>query len=149
MEASEDQSPDASSQPEISFIVDGSFLHDNTKANEYYRNQIAKFLFYLAKFSTMRITIGVKTKNASRLSVMLDEKENIQNDLKLLKNQVISLKNLINQRHINNGVFKAFFKEDLKEDGSLKDEFFPESKQEVKEKVKEEFKKKTKKKKVS
>jgi len=77
MEASEDQSPDASSQPEISFIVDGSFLHDNTKANEYYRNQIAKFLFYLAKFSTMRITIGVKTKNASRLSVMLDEKENI------------------------------------------------------------------------
>jgi len=28
----------------------------------------------------------------------LDEKENIQNDLKLLKNQVISLKNLINQK---------------------------------------------------
>ena len=66
----------------------------------------------------------------------------------LIENVYI-VKNLINQRHINNGVFKAFFKEDLKEDGSLKDEFFPESKQEVKEKVKEEFKKKTKKKKVS
>ena len=62
----------------------------------------------------------------------------------LIENVYI-VKNLINQRHINSGVFKAFFKEDLNEDGSLKDEFFPENKQDLKENIKEEFKKKTKK----
>ena len=50
--------------------------------------------------------------------------------LNTLVENAFVIKNLLNQRHINSGVFKPFFKEDLKEDGGLKDDFFENTKKE-------------------